>query len=135
MASQSTSVEFLPGLLDGLERLEARWIAPPRNPLLRVPHVLTGGLRMTIARWRMRVEVQRSMRRAQTSGSALMAAHAERLAKVAQTYARKRFEAGRRITEYQVYAKLFSLWHVLHIPLFFMLLIAGIVHVVAINIY
>jgi len=64
MASQSTSVEFLPGLLDGLERLEARWIAPPRNPLLRLPHVLTGGLRMTIARWRMRVEVQRSMRRA-----------------------------------------------------------------------
>ena len=90
---------------------------------------------MTIARWRMRVEVQRSVRRAQISGSALMAAHAGRLAMVAQTYARKRFEAGRRITEYQVYAKLFSLWHVLHIPLFFMLLIAGIVHVVAINIY
>ena len=135
MASQSTSVEFLPGLLDALERLEARWIAPPRNPLLRVPHVFTGGLRMTIARWRMRVEVQRSVRRAQISGSALMAAHAGRLAMVAQTYARKRFEAGRRITEYQVYAKLFSLWHVLHIPLFFMLLIAGIVHVVAINIY
>ena len=44
-------------------------------------------------------------------------------------------QAGRRMAEYQMYERLFSLWHVLHIPLFFMLLIAGIVHVVAINVY
>ena len=31
--------------------------------------------------------------------------------------------------------RLFSYWHVLHIPLFFMLLIAGIVHVIAVNMY
>jgi hypothetical protein len=44
-------------------------------------------------------------------------------------------EAGRRMAEYKMYARLFSLWHVLHIPLFFMLLIAGVVHVIAINVY
>jgi hypothetical protein len=44
-------------------------------------------------------------------------------------------EAGRRITEYKLYSKLFSFWHFLHLPLFFMLLIAGTVHVLAINIY
>ena len=43
--------------------------------------------------------------------------------------------AGRRMAEYKMYARLFSLWHVLHIPLFFMLLIAGVVHVIAINVY
>ena len=47
----------------------------------------------------------------------------------------RRLDAGRRMTEYKMYARLFSFWHVLHIPLFFMLLIAGIVHVVAINVY
>ncbi len=135
IVSQSPSLEFLPGLLGILEGLEARWIQPPRNPLLRVPHLLTGGIRVSIARWRMRVEIQHALRRAQRGGSALLAAHSHRLAKVASSYARKRLDAGRRITEYQLYEKLFSLWHVLHIPLFFMLLIAGIVHVVAINIY
>jgi hypothetical protein len=28
-----------------------------------------------------------------------------------------------------------SLWHVLHLPLFFMLLVAGIVHVISVNVY
>jgi len=135
IVSQSPSLEFLPGLLGTLEGLEARWIQPPRNPLLRVPHLLTGGIRVSMAQWRMRVEIRHALRSAQRGGSALLAVHSHRLAKVANNYAHKRFDAGRRITEYQLYEKLFSLWHVLHIPLFFMLLIAGIVHVVAINIY
>jgi len=37
--------------------------------------------------------------------------------------------------EYRIYERMFSFWHVLHIPLFFMLLIAGTVHVIAINVY
>jgi hypothetical protein len=135
MASQSSSVEFLPGLLQTLEIIEKRWIEAPRNPVWRLPHLLTGALRTAIARWRMRVAIRRAVEQAQRSGSALIAAHSQRLAQVVELYARRRLDAGRRITEYQLYSKLFSLWHVLHIPLFFMLLIAGIVHVVAINIY
>jgi hypothetical protein len=64
-----------------------------------------------------------------------VARHARRIAAVARQYADRRLEAGRRMAEYQMYARLFSLWHVLHIPLFFMLLIAGFVHVIAINVY
>ena len=54
---------------------------------------------------------------------------------VARNYADRRLDAGRRTAEYRAYARLFSFWHVLHMPLFFMLLVAGIVHVVAVNIY
>jgi hypothetical protein len=135
MASQSTSVEFLPSLLQTLGKIEKRWIEAPHNPIWRVPHLLIGALRMAIARWRMRVAIRQAVERAQQSGSELIAAHSQRLAQVVELYARRRLDAGRRITEFQLYSKLFSLWHVLHIPLFFMLLIAGTVHVVAINIY
>jgi hypothetical protein len=31
--------------------------------------------------------------------------------------------------------RLFSLWHVLHIPLFFVLVVAAIIHVVAVHFY
>jgi hypothetical protein len=135
MASQSTSVSFMPDVLEALERIEKRWIEPPRNPILKLLHLMSGGLRVAIARWRMRVQIRHSVERVQHSGSALIAAHSQRLGKVAADYARRRLEAGRRITEYKLYSKLFSFWHFLHLPLFFMLLIAGTVHVLAINIY
>jgi hypothetical protein len=41
----------------------------------------------------------------------------------------------RQVAEFSAYERLFALWHVLHIPLFFMLVLAGIVHVFAVQIY
>jgi len=37
--------------------------------------------------------------------------------------------------EFSVYERLFSLWHLLHYPLFIMLVISGIVHVLAVHMY
>jgi hypothetical protein len=135
LRSQTTSISFLPGLLDAVDQVEKRLIFPPRGLFFRPLHLLTGGPRMALARLRVRREITRAMDRAVNSNSPLIAKHAPRIAEVARRYAERRLEAGRRVAEYQLYARLFSYWHVLHIPLFFMLLIAGIVHVVAINIY
>lgn len=44
-------------------------------------------------------------------------------------------DAARKVLEFGAYERMFSLWHVLHLPLFFMLLAAGIVHVVAVHVY
>ena len=135
LRTQATSLSFLPGLLDAVDRVEKRWIEPPAAVLMRFPHLLTGGPRLAIARWMVRREIKAAVAQAQRRGSALIAQHAEGIAAAANNYASRRLEAGRRMAEYQMYARLFSLWHVLHIPLFFMLLIAGIVHVIAINVY
>lgn len=135
LASQSSGIAFLPGLVETIERVEKRYIEPPKSKILRIPHLLTGGLRVAIARLIIRRESERAVQRAQLKESMLVAGHARRLAEVARSYAKRRLDAGRRITEYQVYSRLFSFWHVLHLPLFFMLLVAGIVHVVAINVY
>ena len=45
------------------------------------------------------------------------------------------FKTMLRVSDFMVYEKLFSLWHILHIPLFIMLIISGIVHVIAVHIY
>jgi hypothetical protein len=37
--------------------------------------------------------------------------------------------------QFTAYARLFSLWHALHVPLFLMLLLAGVLHVVAVHMY
>lgn len=45
------------------------------------------------------------------------------------------FTTIRKITVFSFYEKLFSMWHVLHLPLFLMMLISGIVHVIAVHMY
>jgi hypothetical protein len=134
LRTQSTSISFLPGLLQAIETVERRYIEAPRNPIGRFLHLCTGGPRLATARWQVRREIKEAILKA-TRHDRVIRANAPRIAQVARRYADRRLEAGRRMTEYQMYAQLFSLWHVLHIPLFFILLIAGIVHVIAINVY
>lgn len=43
--------------------------------------------------------------------------------------------AMRRAQEFSAYQRLFGLWHVLHLPLFFMMLLTAILHVVAVHMY
>jgi hypothetical protein len=43
--------------------------------------------------------------------------------------------ALRQAAAFKVYERLFSLWHVLHLPLFFMMLITAIIHIFAVHIY
>jgi hypothetical protein len=131
----TTSITFLPGLLDAIEDIELRWIEPPKDPFSRTVHLLSGAPRLALARWQARRAIERAVQAAAGKDSAVIARHAARIAQAAQRYAERRLEAGRRLAEYRTYARLFSFWHVLHIPLFFMLLIAGIVHVVAVNVY
>jgi hypothetical protein len=44
-------------------------------------------------------------------------------------------ESVRKVTEFYFYERLFSIWHVLHFPLFLMLVLSGIVHVIAVHMY
>ena len=67
--------------------------------------------------------------------SPTMAAHGPRLAATAYAYAVRRLDANRRLAEHRFYVRMFSLWHVVHVPFFFMLLVAGIVHVISVNVY
>jgi len=41
----------------------------------------------------------------------------------------------RKIVGFQYYERMFSLWHVLHIPLFIMMILSGITHVFAVHLY
>ena len=61
LRAQNTSISFLPGLLDAIERIEQRLIVPPQSRLRRSLHLLTGGPRLAVARWQVRREVERAL--------------------------------------------------------------------------
>ncbi len=47
----------------------------------------------------------------------------------------KYFAEVERVSKFSTYEKIFSLWHVLHIPLVYMLVATGIFHVLAVHMY
>jgi len=44
-------------------------------------------------------------------------------------------QAAQRAAQFTTYERLFSLWHVIHIPFMCMLVITAVVHVVAVHVY
>lgn len=50
-------------------------------------------------------------------------------------YLQEFFNASRKAQQLDFYARLFALWHVVHLPFFFMMILAAIVHVVAVHVY
>ena len=52
-----------------------------------------------------------------------------------QNYISEFFYTSRKINGLAFYDRLFSIWHMLHLPIFFMLIVAGFVHVYAVHTY
>lgn len=134
LRQQGSAVAVLPQLMEQIEIEEQRLLAPERGALGRALHVFTIGIRGALARRRLRSVIRHAVAQA-ARDNATIAAHSRRLAATAQNYATRRLDASRRVAEFQLYTRLFSLWHVLHVPLFIMLLIAGTVHVISAQLY
>lgn len=78
--------------------------------------------------------VSRALRNA-SARRAVIADHADNLRSAALRYGAHRLSAARRVAEFEACERLFSLWHVMHIPLFILMIIAAVVHVVAVHVY
>jgi hypothetical protein len=131
----SGGVSFLPELVARLERSERNLLATgPHVPGLGFLKPIAVGAKTIAARWLLRRYV-RSALRAAARTSPTIASERKRLRKVAAAYVDKRLVATRRVAEFQAYERLFSLWHALHLPLIFMLVIAAVVHIVAVHVY
>jgi hypothetical protein len=129
----TSSVEFLPDLVARLDEEERKILArSERTVLLARP--IAGAFGVLIARRRLRRYVARALavRAGIQAGSP---GQAGKLRDAAGAYIDNRLNATRRVVEFGAFEKLFSLWHALHMPLFLMLLIAGIVHVLAVHVY
>lgn len=131
----SGAVSFLPELVGRLEASEEKLLlAGSRLRLLGFTKPLFVAVSMFASRWRLRRYVRSTLRAAARS-SPTIAEQRKRLRSAAFTYIDKRLVATRRVAEFEAYERLFSLWHALHLPLMFMLLVSAAVHVVAVHVY
>jgi hypothetical protein len=135
LREHSGGVSFLPDLVTQLEAAEQRLLScGPQISLLGFLKPLVVRLAAVKASWRLHSYIRRGLRESART-STVVAGESKRLRRTANTYIDRRLAATRRVAAFQGYERLFSLWHALHIPLIFMLIIAAVVHVIAVNVY
>lgn len=129
------AIAFLPELVNRLEKQEAKLLASgTRLPVLGLAKPMMVAVNAFLARWRLRRYVSKALRLAARS-SPIVAEQRRGLRRAAGAYISKRLSATRRVAEFEAYERLFSLWHVLHMPIMFVMFIAAIVHIVAVHVY
>lgn len=125
---------FVPDLLTELDAAERRMTDRSKAPVRILFRPLTVTARMWIERRRLTRQAIEELR-ATAARSRVVAERHAHFERAVRRYIAKRLQATRQVVEFEAYERLFSLWHVLHLPLFFILLIAGVVHVVAVHVY
>jgi hypothetical protein len=132
---RALSVSFLPELLSRLEKSEDRLLSIGPGMLIlgfAKPAVLW--LYATSARWRLHSYICTTLRVAAKEPAAI-AGQRTRLRKTACAYVDRRLASTLRVARSHGYERLFSLWHSIHVPLILMLVVAGVVHVIAVHVY
>jgi len=109
-----------------LEEFERRALRPARNPLDAAWSFLSLGHRCRRARRRALRRLRRS-----TTQPADVTADRRALGSAVRRYV----SAVRQTETLGVYESVFALWHMLHLPLAFLLYLSAAVHVVAVNMY
>jgi hypothetical protein len=132
MRDVTTSAPMLPDLMHQID-FEERAIVERSQRLMLLARPVFCSFTVMGARRRLRRHVHQALADVARSGAAR--AQRQRLAHSAIEYVDDRLSATRRVVEFAAYERLFSLWHALHLPLFVMLLIAGIAHVIAVHVY
>jgi hypothetical protein len=135
LRERATKILMMPELANLVEDEERRLLAvaewgPAR--MLFAPAVIA--YNYSNGRSRLRRYVRAAIRVTAARHKAV-AKQSDRFERVAFDYVSRRMKITREVAEFRIYEKLFSVWHVLHMPLFLMLIAAGIVHVISVHVY
>lgn len=129
-----SKLAFVPRVEERLTEFARRADAAGHDGLVHPWRFFALGLNASLERRRCTTEAARVLRqralaegwhesklaRRTRSRSALIAAH---------------LRAVQRVAQFGVFERLFSLWHVLHVPLVYMMVLSAIAHVVAVHMY
>lgn len=130
LKAQGGALKVLPGLVEAVERAEAR-IGEPAPFVMRPFRAAWRAHRESLVLHRL---VRDAVAMAAARSPALRAER-ERFTRAACEFVSARLRSARRVAEFESCERLFAAWHILHLPLFVMLLVVGVVHVIAVHVY
>jgi hypothetical protein len=125
---------FAPKVEAALHRFEAVALTGHTNPLAGAWAFVMLWLRAWYAYLYCACELQRLYKAHARKRDWDQAKYRRRL-KAANHLVRTYLRSIREVAHFNTYERLFSLWHVLHVPLVYMLILSAIAHVVAVHMY
>lgn len=128
------SLNFAPEVCERLGHLAQNALHPPQSSSHTVLGTLFHGLKTEWIYWQLTRFLHREIKsKARSAG--WNPGQIKNEINSAKRWIRVYLETLNRINDFGFYSRVFSLWHVLHLPLFFLLLVAGAFHVFAVHAY
>jgi len=129
-----SKLSFAPRVEEWLRKFEASATSRPRNFLHGMWRFFTLGLR---ARWTLRRSGREFARvyRMHAQAFGWDAERQQRHLAGGRAFIKRYVEGAQRVAQFARYERLFSLWHLLHVPLLWMMVLSAIAHVVAVHAY
>jgi hypothetical protein len=130
----SSRVGFIDDIREELGELAKQALKPPNSVWESICHPIVMGFRTRWLYYRMSRSVRRKLI-VRSVASPIVAQHRERLTHTTQKFLRQHLRQTRKVSQFSAYERLFSLWHIIHVPFFCMMVISAVVHVVAVHMY
>lgn len=125
---------IMPNLLTAMELYSAELQGDSISQLLNLRDSLRWGIRKHIVKFSLNRLARRELT-VRAAASTVVAQAYPRLRKISKDYIRKHVALMAKVAQFSFYERLFSIWHVFHFPLFFMLILSALVHVLAVHVY
>jgi hypothetical protein len=125
---------LMPELMSRIQSLSAELQGDKITRSLGARESLVWKFRQYVVRISLHLTARRELK-ARAAESPVVARDFRRINKATSLYIRKYVRLMGRVAQFTLYEKMFSLWHVLHLPLFYMLVISALVHVLAVHMY
>lgn len=128
------AAQFVPNLLEVLADYDRKVLQPPKSiwQCMTLPMTLAFTTR---AGYRRIVALVGRNLDAQARSSAAIAQHRDRLLQLVAAFVKDHLNRVRRVATFVAYERLFALWHKVHLPFFYLLLVTAVVHVIAVHAY
>lgn len=126
--------KLMPNLVARLDKLSAELQGDSVRESLGIGRSLHWTLSHVIVRWSLLSTARKDLRAAAITNR-IVGKNYKRLYGSAKRYVREYTVLSGRIAQFSFYERLFGLWHVLHLPIFFMMILSALVHVLAVHMY
>jgi len=125
---------IMPKFINELHIVSAQLIGDQYTRTISIGQSLSWTFKYYLVRARMHFLIRRELR-ARAMVSETLQSNTKSLRKTANSYAAQQVGLMRQVAQLSFYERLFSLWHLFHMPLFLLLVISALVHVLAVHMY
>lgn len=134
LARGGGAARLLPGLLERMAAVDEEVLTAPGGETGKLLLPLKLAVTTSWTTLCLSIYASRQFRKL-ARRSPVIASQRKRLTRTAHRFIRDHQRRVRRVAELRSYEQLFSLWHLFHLPCFYMLVLTAVLHVLAVHVY